>query len=57
MGRELTPSRSDVGMLVILALGKLALHLVLSGRYGYWIDELSSPAATISRGATSTCRR
>src|SRR5213592_495711 len=40
MGRELTPSRGDVGMLASVALAKLALHLVLSGRYGYWIDEL-----------------
>src|SRR5438105_3835149 len=27
-------------MLASVALAKLALHLVLSGRYGYWIDEL-----------------
>ncbi|HYY73791.1 MAG TPA: glycosyltransferase family 39 protein [Solirubrobacterales bacterium] len=40
MGRELTPSRSAVGMLASIALAKLALHLILSGRYGYWIDEL-----------------
>ena len=40
MRRELTPHRSDVGMLASVALAKLALHLVLSGRYGYWIDEL-----------------
>src|SRR5207247_9113032 len=38
--RELTPCRSDVTMLASVALAKLALHLVLSGRYGYWIDEL-----------------
>ncbi|TMB17082.1 MAG: glycosyltransferase family 39 protein [Deltaproteobacteria bacterium] len=40
MRRELTPCRSDVTMLASVALAKLALHLVLSGRYGYWIDEL-----------------
>src|SRR5438094_10535277 len=33
MGRELTPSRGDVGMLASVALATLALHLVLSGRY------------------------
>jgi len=27
-------------MLASIALAKLALHVVLSGRYGYWIDEL-----------------
>jgi len=36
MRRQLTPQRSDVGMLASVALAKLALHLVLSGRYGYW---------------------
>jgi hypothetical protein len=40
MRRQLTPQRSDVGMLASVALAKLALHLLLSGRYGYWIDEL-----------------
>jgi hypothetical protein len=36
MRRQLTPQRSDVGMLASVALAKLALHLLLSGRYGYW---------------------
>src|SRR5438128_1166340 len=40
MRRDLTSRRGDVGMLASVALAKLALHLVLSGRYGYWIDEL-----------------
>ena len=40
MRRDLTSRRRDVGMLASVALAKLALHLVLSGRYGYWIDEL-----------------
>jgi len=40
MRRELTPHRSDVGMLASVALAKLALHLVVSRRYGYSIDEL-----------------
>ena len=39
MRRELTPSRGHVGMLASIALAKLALHLVLSGRYGYWRRE------------------
>src|SRR5436309_13742231 len=38
--RELTPCGREVGMLASVALAKLALHHVLSGRYGYWIDEL-----------------
>jgi hypothetical protein len=33
-------ARGDVAMLAGIALAKLALHLGLSGRYGYWIDEL-----------------
>ena len=33
MDRELTSRRGDVGMLASVALAKLALHLVLSGRY------------------------
>jgi len=33
-------------MLASVALAKLALHLVLSGRYGYWIDDLSSPSTS-----------
>src|SRR5436305_4357468 len=36
MRRDLTSRRGDVGMLASVALAKLALHLVLSGRYGYW---------------------
>jgi hypothetical protein len=40
MRRDLTSRRGDVGMLASIALAKLAPHLVLSGRYGYWIDEL-----------------
>src|SRR5438876_10128431 len=40
MRHELTPHRSDVGMLASVALAKLALHLAVSARYGYSIDEL-----------------
>ena len=36
MRRDLTSRRGDVGMLASVALAKLAPHLVLSGRYGYW---------------------
>jgi len=49
MRRQLTPQRSDVGMLASVALAKLALHLLLSGRYGYWIDELYFLASTAYR--------
>src|SRR5437870_10739372 len=40
MRRDLTSRRGDVGMPARVALAKLAPHLVLSGRYGYSIDEL-----------------
>ena len=46
MRRELTPCRSDVTMLASVALAKLALHLVLSGRYGL-LDRRSLIAVNI----------
>jgi hypothetical protein len=33
-------ARGDVAVLAAIAIANLALHLALSGRYGYWIDEL-----------------
>ena len=39
MRRELSPFRSDVRILACIALANLSLQVVLSGRYGYWIDE------------------
>lgn len=34
------PARGDAALLGAIALADLTLHLALSGRYGYWIDEL-----------------
>ena len=39
-GASRDSARGDAAVLSAIALGDLALHLVLSGRYGYWIDEL-----------------
>ena len=33
-------ARADAALLAAIGLADLTLHLVLSGRYGYWIDEL-----------------
>jgi len=33
-------SRSGAGLVAAVALADLVLHVALSGRYGYWIDEL-----------------
>ena len=38
--RSRASARGDAAVLGAIALADLALHLALSGRYGYWIDEL-----------------